>query len=456
MKKACLPSLPSRRSFLKQAGLASAASLLLPRGLFGQAPATPPNSRINIGVIGLGKQASGHITTFANDERCRVAAICDVDDERIEHVKNRLVQLAGQRGEKADVACHKDFRELLADPSIDAVVIVTPDHWHAIQAILAARAGKAVYCEKPMTFTIEEGRRVVDAVRASGVVFQTGSQQRSDSGFRRAVQLARAGLLGEIKEVWCNFGRRYPVIHNWPAEEVPPGMDWEMWVGPAVMRPYTSHFLPRMMGGNPPRPYGHDWGEWRWHLEYGNGLQADWGAHHFDITLWGLGADGRGPKYVEVFESKNPATPSDNRHISYTFANGTKVVYGCPDEVKRESGGATQVSFVGTEATASGARGGKFWVSKPSLRNVRFGDEDSPVYVSDDHRANFIDAVLTGRPTICPAEIGQSSCNMCLVGNIAHLLGRSLEWDWRTRTFVGDEIANQYLWRENRGEWARI
>ncbi|MDR2674959.1 MAG: Gfo/Idh/MocA family oxidoreductase [Opitutaceae bacterium] len=456
------PALHSRRGFLKTAGLASAASLLLPRGLFGQTRATPPNSRINIGIIGLGKQVGGHLSTFANDERCRVTAICDVDDERLDYQKTRLMRMAAERGEKAAVACHKDFRALLADPSIDAVVIVTPDHWHAIQAILAARAGKAIYCEKPMTFTIEEGRRVVEAVRAAGVVFQTGSQQRSDSGFRRAVQLARSGLLGEIKEVWCNFGRRYPVIHNWPAEEVPPGMDWEMWIGPAVMRPYTSHFLPRMMSGAPPRPYGYDWGEWRWHLEYGNGLQADWGAHHLDIALWGLGADGRGPRYVEVFPSQNPATPSDNRHISYTFAGGAKVVYGCPDPVKRESGGATMVSFVGTEATASAARHGKFWVDKPSLRNVRFADGDrpggdaAPVQVSDDHRANFIDAVLTGRPTICPAEIGRSSCNMCLVGNIAHLLGRSLEWDWRTGTFVGDEVANQYLWRENRGEWARI
>lgn len=456
--KITLHSRLSRRNFLKNAGLASAASLLLPRGLFGRASsATPPGSRINLGIIGLGKMASGHIAYFANDERCRIIAVCDVDDERINYQKADIARKYEKlHGEKSDITGYKDFRELLANPSIDAVVIATPDHWHAIQAILAARAGKAVYCEKPMTFTVEEGQGVVDAVRANGVVFQTGSQQRSDSGFRRAVQLARSGMLGEIKEVWCNFGRRYPVIHNWPAEAVPPGMDWDMWVGPAVMRPYTSRFLPRMMGGDPPRPYGYDWGEWRWHLEYGNGLQADWGAHHLDIALWGLNADGLGPKYVEVFESRNPDTPSDNRHISYTFANGTKVVYGCPDEVRRESGGATMVSFVGTEATASGARGGKFWASKPSLRNVRFRDGESPVYVSDDHRANFIDAVLTGRPAICPAEIGQSSCNMCLAGNIAHLLGRSLEWDPGTRTFVGDEVANQYLWRKNRGEWARF
>lgn len=461
MKPSSRPAATTRRTFLKSSGLALAGSLLLPRVLRAQsvAAATARNSRVNLGVIGLGKMATGHLSSFGNDERCRITAICDVDDERLAYEKQRIERRQKENyGETIDVATHKDFRALLADPSIDAVVIVTPDHWHAIMSILAARAGKAVYCEKPMTFTIEEGRRVVEAVRANGVVFQTGSQQRSDSGFRRAVQLARAGMLGEIKEVWCNFGRKYPVDYNWPAEEIPGGMDWEMWVGPAMMRPYTPHLLPRMMGGTPPRAYGHAWAEWRWHIEYGNGLQADWGAHHLDIALWGLGLDGKGPKYVEVHPSQNPNIPADTKHISYTFANGVKLNYGCPDFVKRDSNGATMVTFIGTEGSASAARGGKFWTSNPAVRNVRFGERgrESPVYVSDDHRRNFIDAVLDGRPVICPPEIGESSCNMCLIGNIAHLLGRGLEWDWRTRTFVGDEAANRYLWRENRGEWAKI
>ncbi|MDF9827283.1 putative dehydrogenase [Ereboglobus sp. PH5-5] len=448
-------TLATRRDFLKQAAVAAGGALLLPRAVL--ARASSRNSLVNVGVIGLGRMASSHIRSFVNDERCRITAVCDVDDERIAYEKKNIASKYEQAyGEKISVAGYKDFRALLANPTIDAVVIATPDHWHAIMSILAARAGKAIYCEKPMTFTIEEGQRVVDAVRASGVVFQTGSQQRSDSGFRRAVQLARTGMLGDIKEVWCDFGRWYPTDYNWPAEPLPAGMDWEMWVGPAVMRPYTSHFLPPLMGGTPPKPYGYPWGEWRWHIEYGNGLQADWGAHHFDIALWGLGLDGKGPKYVEVFPSPNPKMPADTKHISYTFANGTKVRYGCPDEVKRNSGKATMVTFVGTEATASCARGGRFWVNKPSLRNVRFGDGNNPVQVSNDHRRDFIDAVLTGRPTICPPEVGQSSCNMCLIGNIAHQLGRSLEWDWRTRSFVGDEVANRFLWRENRGEWAKI
>ena len=447
----------TRRQFIGRSSLALAGSFLLPRALRSQPAAPSRNSLLNLGIIGLGRMASSHIGAFANDARCRITAVCDVDDERLAYEKKNIAEKYRQAyGEKTDVATHKDFRALLADPSIDAVVIATPDHWHALMSILAARAGKAIYCEKPMTFTVAEGRRVVDAARNAGVVFQTGSQQRSEASFRRAVQLARSGKLGEIKEVWCRFGRQYPVDFNWPAEPLPPGMDWDMWVGPAVMRPYTSHFLPRLIGGNPPKPYGYPWGEWRWHIEYGNGYQADWGAHHLDIALWGLGLDGKGPRYIEVYPSQNPDAPADTKHIRYTFANGTKLHYGMPDRIKREAGGADMVAFIGSEGTASCARGGRFWASTPALRNVRFGDESSPVLVSNDHRRNFIDAVLFGRPVICPPEIGQSSCNMCLVGNIAHLLGRDLEWDWRARKFKGDEAANRYLWRKNRGEWANI
>lgn len=212
--------------------------------------------------------------------------------------------------------------------------IVTPDHWHTIMSVLAARAGKHVYCEKPLTFSVQEGRQIIDAVNANGVVFQTGSQQRSEAAFRNAVQLARTGMLGDIKCVYCNVPWRFPTVYNWPAEDLPKGIDWDMWIGPAPMRAYSDHLLARLRK-HPKGAYDYDWGEWRWHSDYGNGMQADWGAHHFDIAQWGLDMDGKGPKYIDVYEAKNPAFPNDTKSISYEYENGVKVYYGSPSILQK-------------------------------------------------------------------------------------------------------------------------
>jgi len=456
----------SRRGFLKtslQAGvLAAGSQLLITRGLFAQDKISA-NSKINVGVIGLGKMANGHIGGLITTSVCRVTAVCDVDDERVAYNKKRIEEhYTKQSGVSAEgtVKGYKDFRELLADPSIDAVFVVTPDHWHAIISILAARAGKAVYCEKPLTFTVQEGAQVIKAVNENGVVFQTGSQQRSEASFRWLAQTVQSGLIGEVKEVYCEFGRKYPLMLNWPIEETPKGIDWNMWVGPAPYRPYSSHLLPRLMGSTKadeaPKPYGHQWGEWRWHAEYGNGLQADWGAHHLDITLWCLGMDGKGPKYVEVFDNVNPDNPADNRIIGYTFENGIKVRYGFPKELLPLTKESYMVTVVGTNGTAAASRSGKMWASNPALLTAKLPIDKLPVYTSTNHKDNFFNAIRYNQPTICPAEVGVASCNMCLIGNIAHMLGRSLAYDWKTQSFGNDKEANAYLWRANRGEWAKV
>ena len=442
-----------RRTFLKNAGFAAAAPFFVSNGLFANGS---PNDKINLGLIGLGKMMSGHISGLLYDKSVRITSICDVDDERLSFNKNRIESFYKKRGESVAVKTHKDFRNLLADKSVDAVFIVTPDHWHAIISVLAARAGKHIYCEKPLTFTVDEGRQIIDAVNANGVVFQTGSQQRSEASFREAVRLARSGMLGEIKQVWCNIGRKFPVIYNWAAEETPKGVDWDMWIGPAPMRPFSSNLLPFLAPS--PNRYSHQWGAWRWHYDYGNGMQADWGAHHFDIAQWGLGMDGKGPKYVHVFEDQNRSIKSDTRNICYEYANGVMVYYGQP-KILAERGyphGSAMVTFVGTEGVATASRGGIFWADKLSLRSGKIAPKKDFPYVCEGHKDNFFNAIRTGRPPICPAEIGVSSCNMCIIGNIAYKLGRRLEWDWKTRRFVGDSDANKYLSRKNRGEWANI
>ena len=448
----------NRRSFIKKAGLAAALTpFFTARDMFAQGS---PNEKINIGIIGLGKQVGGHVWGAVSDSRCNLSAICDVDDERLAHYKKRIEDKYAQNGKSNTVKTYKDFRELIADKSIDAVFIVTPDHWHTIMSVLAARAGKHVYCEKPLTFSVQEGQQIIDAVNANGVVFQTGSQQRSESAFRNAVQLARTGMLGEIKCVYCNVPWRFPTVYNWPEEELPKSIDWDMWIGPAPMRAYSDHLLARLR--QPPRgAYDYDWGEWRWHAYYGNGMQGDWGAHHFDIAQWGLNMDGKGPKYVRPYTAQNPSNIHDKRSLYYEYENGTKVFYGHPTEHLKKLGASNlgpMVTFIGTEGTACASRGGFFWASSPSLMNVKLPEGQESAYMNGfgNHNRNFIESILTGRPTICPVEAGVSSSNMCIMGTIAHRLGRTLEWDCKNSTFVNDPEAVSLMWRENRGEWAKV
>ena len=446
----------NRRSFIKKTGALAAlsSSFLMTKNIFA---GTSPNEKINVGVIGLGMQVGGNLWGTVSDSRCMLHSICDVDSERLDLWKGQIEKNYADRGIKHEVKTFKDFRKMYKDPELDAVIIVTPDHWHAIMAIQAARHGKHIYCEKPLTFSIQEGEQVVKAVKAAGVVFQTGSQQRSDPSFRNAAQIAQAGLLGEIREIHTQFGWRFPVHYNWKGYETPASIDWEMWVGPAPMRPWCDELLATLRKGN--NPYDAPWGQWRWHSDYGNGMQADWGAHHYDIAQWALGMDGKGPKYVHVYANQNPSFPNDKKNIFYEYENGTKVFQGYSPSATLAKLGAPRTSYgvtiVGTEGIAACDRGTPFWTSNPDLMKLKLPMGKDAAYVSFDHRDNWVQGILTGRPVLCPAETGASSCNVCLIGNIAHKVGRDLEWDWKTQSFANDAEANQYLWRECRGDWGK-
>lgn len=440
-----------RRTFIRKSSTAAFASLFIGKSLFANQSA---NSRINIGVVGLGKQAMHHLRFIRSDSRCWLAALCDIDSERLQYNKKDTDNYYASKGVTSDVKTYSDFRDLLADKSIDAVFIVTPDHWHAIMCIMAARAGKHIYCEKPLTFTVQEGALVAEAVKASGVVFQTGSQQRSERSFRNLVQLARSGALGEIKEVFCNFSWHFPKVHNWKAESVPDNINWNMWIGPSPMRPYSQRLLSALYYGEKKVLYGAPWGEWRFHSDFGNGMQADWGAHHYDIAQWGLNMDGKGPKYVQLSKRKYPEFSTYSEKLIYTYENGVKVITGTSDDAKKAGCAANaMVTFVGKKAMAAASRADYFWASKPSLYDPKIFANVDNAYVSTEHRANFIEGILTGRPVICPVQVGQSSCNMCLIGNIAHKLDRDLEWDYKTLSFKNDATANAMLARKDRQSW---
>ncbi len=446
----------SRRKFIKGAAIAAAMPLIFKGSLFARGNVRP-NSRCNLGVIGVGKMADGHLNGLADLPYCRVTALCDVDDKRLAFWSKKLVDKYERKNFAHDKPkCYKDFRELLADPSIDAVYITTPDHWHAIISILAARAGKAIYCEKPMTFSVEEARKVTRAVQDAGVVFQVGSQQRSDEGFRRAAQLARNGHLGEVKEVWARLNYGLASTRNWKYEEVPAGVDWDMWCGPAPYNPYSQSLLPMLSDSE--EPYSeHGFPAWRDHLDYGNSNQADFGAHHYDIGLWGLGLDGKGPDEIIVSDKGDLPGLKNSRQYMYLAkgpqGNEVKIIKGNQPDVPFDYA----VTFVGTEGIVAADRGAKFWANKNSLNDMKIADSDL-VYqksANNSHRDNFFDAVFNGSPVVAPVEGGRSSAEISIIGNIAYRLGRSLKWDWKNGRFDDDE-ANQFLSRPNRGEWALI
>lgn len=439
--------------------MAAVFPLIYKGKLFG-AGNTAPNNRCNVGVIGIGKQCHGHLEGLTDLPHVRVTAICDVDDARLKFWSERIVKKYTRKEFAFDKPkCYKDFRELLADPSIDAVYITTPDHWHAIMSILAARAGKAIYCEKPLTFTMEEARLVTKAVKDAGVVFQVGSQQRSGEAFRHACQLVQNGYLGEIKECWCRLNYSLASTRNWKYEEIPSGVDWDMWCGPAPYNPYSKELLP-MIDITQDNPYNnHGFPSWRDHLDYGNSNQADFGAHHYDIAMWGLGLDGKGPKRVVVLDNANlPGTPGKRQYYYETEA-GVKIFKGNP--AKEVCPIDFAVVFVGTEGVVAADRGGlnnAFWANKKYYYDMKIADSDIACQKApgNEHRDCFFNAVFNGSPVTAPVEGGMTSAEVSIMGNIAYRLGRSLEWDWRKGEFVNDDEANKLRSRPNRGEWALI
>jgi predicted dehydrogenase len=399
-----------------------------------QAAARPrrigPNDRINLACIGTGgskggfRQGLGDTTAIAHHPGVQVVAICDLDQQHRTEAAQRFGPGCAQ---------FEDFRELLRHKEIDAVVIGTPDHWHAIIANAAMKAGKDVYCEKPLTLTVEEGRQLVRTQHDTGRIFQTGSQQRSDARFRLACELVRNGRLGKIKRVEARIpnGLRGGPFQTQP---VPEGFDWEMWLGPAQETEYIRE-----------RTHG----TFRYWFEYSGGMMTDWGAHHLDISQWGLGKDGSGPIGVESVGDLPAMWNGYNTAIDF------QVTYTYPDDITLvcTHEGENGVQFVGENGWIFVSRG-RIDASEPRLLTDPLPSDAVRLYVSNDHHGNFVDCVRSRKPTICPAEVGHRSVSVCHIGNISlRLGGRKLAWDPVAERFKGDEDANRMLDRPKRGPW---
>ena len=427
----------SRRGFLRgalaTAAGAAAAPLFIPARSFGAGTALAPSERLALGLVGLGKMCYGHLGGLLGRGDVHLAALCDVESLRLEKCRVRVdeayAQRAGQPGYKA-CAVYRDFRELLARPDLDAVFIATPTHWHAIIAIEAMKAGKDVYCEKPLCLTIQEGRAIVAAARRYQRVFQTGSQQRSDAKFRFACELVRNGRLGRIEKIHINVGGP-PTLCTLPAEPTPPTLDWDLWLGPAPLRAYHHTLCPL-------DDY-EMWPQWRSYWDYCGGGMTDWGAHHFDIAQWALGMDDSGP--LEIL----PPECSPERRLTYRYAQGTRMFHG-------GASGEAGVEFHGSEGRLGVDRG--VLVATPTtLLRETWGPGDVRLYDSQDHIGNWLDCIRTRRQPICPASVGHRSVSVCHLGNLAYRLKRPLTWDPGAEHFVNDPLADRLLARPMRAPW---
>ncbi|MGE0609870.1 MAG: Gfo/Idh/MocA family protein [Pirellulales bacterium] len=423
----------TRRTLLQSAAAAS----LVPWSWAGKAWAAP-SERITIGFIGVGTMGRGHLGRMLGRPDVEVVAICDVVQERIDSAAEMVQKAYADRSEGGNAAAPRtcgDFRDLLAMKEIDAVLIATPDHWHAIPCIQAAAAGKHIYCEKPLTHNVAEGRKIVEAVDNAKVVFQTGSQQRSEFGghFRRAVEAIWNGRIGQVKTVRIGVGGPARPC-DLPTQEIPAGTNWNMWLGPAPQRGYNEVLCPKGVHGHFP--------QWRAYREFAGGGLADMGAHHFDIAQWALGMDRGGPSEIVP-----PANPESGQGLQFIYPNGTVMIHN-------EFEGETKADcvFEGTDGTILVSRGSISSQPESVLKDP-LPEDAKRVLPSNDHQKNWLDAIRGDATTICPAEVGHRSATICHLGNIGYRLGRKLSWNADQEQFTGDEEANQHLSREPRTGW---
>jgi len=415
----------SRRTFLKGSAAAfgtAAFPFIVSSSVFGEAA---PSNRIAIGCIGTGGMGMSNLKGFKAKRDAEVVAVCDVDSAH----RQRAQREAGI----SEASAYNDFREVLARDDIDAVVVSTPDHWHIPISIAAVKAGKDVYCEKPLSLTIAEGRLLADAVKRYGRVFQTGSQQRSNTRFRFGCELVRNGRIGKVHTVHVGIpGNNRTCGPTWVPETVPEGLDYNFWLGPTPWEPYVKlrcHYTFRFI------------------LDYSGGQVTNWGAHHLDIAQWGLGMDSSGP--VEVigrgeFPRTGLFTTATKVYFECIYENGARLICQTNDK--------TGITFQGAEGWIYVNRGEIEAEPKSLLESVIRPDEQH-LYRSNDHKQNFLDCVKTRREPIASAQTGHRSATVCHLGNIAMLIGRKLKWNPQSERFIGDFQANQMLSRPMLNGW---
>lgn len=427
-----------RRDFL----LRAAAPAIVPARVFAQGNARPSN-RIALGMVGVGRMGSGHLRAFLGRPDVRVAAICDVSQERRERAKAQVDAAYGDRS----CAVYNDFRELMARPDIDAICNATTEHWHGLVAIEAARRGKHLYSEKPMTMTVAESHAVRKAVLEAGVVFQHGTQQRSGRDYRHTVELAWNGYIGEVKSFTvCGTGGTKNTVGPEVIKDPPPGFDYDLWLGPAPWIPYSDERVSLLWQEITDYAYGH--------------IDGMWGVHDIDIAQWLLAADAANPVEVEA----TGLFLDDMRDSVYSwtaehkYANGARLIHCDRVSARRR---APQFSLINTMSSLVEGTEGWILVSRrgmvthpASLATLTIKPHEKRAPLSDDHKRNFLDAIRTGQPTISTLESAVRDTATVHQALAALKLRRRLRWDDKAERFADDPQANTLLSRPMRTPWS--
>jgi predicted dehydrogenase len=449
----------TRRKFLQRSALvASASPWIIPSSVRGS---TPPSERITVGLIGRGLMGSGHWRVLLGRKDVQVLAVCDVD--RVRREEGRLLADETYGAERTSGTYHgcvgyNDYRELLARSDIDAVVIATPDHWHALASCHAAAAGKDVYCEKPVSLTIDEGRKIVEAVRRNGRVFQTGTQYRSIPVIRQVCDFVRRGGLGRIKHVFTIWRKTdvpkldpsyVPLDPSLPAEPVPDGLDWNLWVGPATWRPYNSAYHRNPPPGVVP---------WVFCDAFGAGAITAYQSHAADVIQYALGMEASGP--VEVLHPSGGEFPT----LTFRYANGTLLHHVDHWDQAKDLYHAVPASarlaglfgglFVGERGwVTSMATGGRIEGEPENLFNEMNLATREVNIGTNNHHANWLECLRARARPGSDEEIGHRSASLGHLATISYTLERSLKWDPVAEEFKGDDQANRMRSRAMREPW---
>lgn len=431
----------SRRSFVRGMGLAAAAPIILPN-LMGTAAAAA-NEKINFALVGCGGQGRGVMGNALRMKDCRVVAVCDVNQQNAAKAK----KMVDETYEDEACAVYEDFRELIARDDVDAVIVGTPDHWHALVCLEAARAKKDIYCEKPITHDLIEGRAVANAVKEHGIIFQVGSMQRSQRGMKFACELIRNGYIGEIHHIDVGLPNGGHAMWVDEMPKPPEYLNYDFYVGPAEWTPYHPERL--------------DW-NWRWWMKFGGSQMMDWIGHHGDIAHMAMDWSETGPVKVEPLkwefsdERNNLYDSPKSYEFMCTYEGGTTLRVGSRDEMPelfrncKDSGTLwhgenDQWIFV--------SRGG-IQASDKKLKKVKFKDDEFTFRRQGNHLRDFVECMRSREETIAPAEAGHRSASIGHLGKIACELNATLEWDPKNERFVNNEAVNSLLGRKYRGDWS--
>ncbi len=426
----------SRRKFIKKAAGSTiammAAPYIIPGSALGKNGAVAPSNRIVIGGIGLGAMGTGNAMGFLNKSEVQYVAICDVDGSR----RDKAVSMINMHYGNQDCRAYGDYRDFLEKEKLDAVTLALPDHWHAIISIASASKGLDIYGEKPLARSICEARAIVNAVEENKVIWQTGSWQRSVENFHQGAELVINGRIGKVSHVEVGLPNGRKPIGTPPIMEVPEELDWDMWLGPAPTVPYRgiSHW------------------DWRWIMDYSGGQLTDWAGHHIDIAHWGLGYDRTGPVSVEG-EGVYPREGIFDVPVEYDFTceYTTGVTMRVANSLRQPHGMGTV--WYGDKGWIHVDRGDVLKASDPKILEEVIGPEETQLYKSTDHHQNFLDCIKTREETIAPAEIAHRSISVGLLGEIAMLTGKKLDWDPEKEQFTNNRYANRLLMRPYRGPW---